>query len=245
MFYLVYSFILGTVIGSFLNVVIYRLPRKQSLSYPGSSCPICNEKIKWYDNIPILSYMVLGGKCRVCKTKISIQYPLIEMLTGFLFLLVYLKFGYSLLTIKYFIFVSILISASIIDIKSYFIPDSLSFSLIIFGVISTFFSNMSLEVAFIGAGTYAFFFILIYGYGEYIFKKEAMGFGDIKLAAGIGSFLGYSNFLNLYIFITITFLLGAVISLTLMRLKIKERTSQIAFAPYLAISGFIMMFIQL
>jgi len=108
--------------------------------------------------------------------------------------LVYLKFGYSLLTIKYFAFVSILISASIIDVKSYFIPDSLSFSLIIFGIISAFLSNMSLEVAFIGAGTYAFFFTLIYGYGEYIFKKEAMGFGDIKLAAGNRKFLGYSTF---------------------------------------------------
>ncbi len=245
MFYLIYSFILGTVIGSFLNVVIYRLPRGQNLSYPGSSCPICKEKIKWYDNVPVLSYIALGGKCRVCKTKISIQYPLVELLAGFLFLLVYVKFGYSILTIKYFIFVSILISASIIDIKSYFIPDSLTFSLILLGMISTFFSSINLESAFIGAGTYAFFFIIIYGYGEYIFKKEAMGFGDIKLAAGIGSFLGYSNFLNLYIFITITFLLGAIISLTLMRLKIKERTSQIAFAPYLAISGFIMMFIQL
>ena len=215
------------------------------MSYPGSSCPICKEKIKWYDNVPVLSYIALGGKCRVCKTKISIQYPLVELLAGFLFLLVYVKFGYSILTIKYFIFVSILISVSIIDIKSYFVPDSLTFSLILLGMISAFFSNINLELAFIGAGTYAFFFIIIYGYGEYIFKKEAMGFGDIKLAAGIGSFLGYSNFLNLYIFITITFLLGAIISLTLMRLKIKERTSQIAFAPYLAISGFIMMFIQL
>lgn len=245
MFYLIYSFILGTVIGSFLNVVIYRLPRGQNLSYPGSSCPICKEKIKWYDNVPILSYIALGGKCRVCKTKISIQYPLVELLVGFLFLLVYLKFGYSILTIKYFIFVSILISASIIDIKSYFIPDSLTFSLILLGMISTFFSSINLESAFIGAGTYAFFFIIIYGYGEYIFKKEAMGFGDIKLAVGIGSFLGYSSFLNLYMFITITFLLGAIISLALLRLKIKDRTGQIAFAPYLAISGFIMMFIQL
>ena len=245
MFFKLVSFLLGCSIGSFLNVVIYRLPRGQNLSYPGSSCPICKEKIKWYDNVPILSYIALGGKCRVCKTKISIQYPLVELLAGFLFLLVYVKFGYSILTIKYFIFVSILISASIIDIKSYFIPDSLTFSLILLGMISTFFSSINLESAFIGAGTYAFFFIIIYGYGEYIFKKEAMGFGDIKLAAGIGSFLGYSNFLNLYIFITITFLLGAIISLTLMRLKIKERTSQIAFAPYLAISGFIMMFIQL
>ena len=161
MFYLVYSFILGTVIGSFLNVVIYRLPRGQNLSYPGSSCPICKEKIKWYDNVPVLSYIALGGKCRVCKTKISIQYPLVELLAGFLFLLVYVKFGYSILTIKYFIFVSILISVSIIDIKSYFVPDSLTFSLILLGMISAFFSNINLESAFIGAGTYAFFFIII------------------------------------------------------------------------------------
>ena len=161
MFYLVYSFILGTVIGSFLNVVIYRLPRGQNLSYPGSSCPICKEKIRWYDNVPILSYIALGGKCRVCKTKISIQYPLVELLAGFLFLLVYVKFGYSILTIKYFIFVAILISASIIDIKSYFIPDSLTFSLILLGMISTFVSSINLESAFIGAGTYAFFFIII------------------------------------------------------------------------------------
>ena len=245
MFYLIYSFILGLVIGSFLNVVIYRLPREQSLSHPGSACPICKEKIKWYDNIPVLSYIALGGKCRICKTKISIQYPLIELLTGFLFLLVYLKFGYSLLSLKYFLFVSILIAVSIIDIKNYFVPDSLTFTLILFGIITSTVSSYGYEISFLGASGYAFPFILMYGYGEYIFKKEAMGFGDIKFAAGIGSFLGYAGFFKLYLFITITFVLGAVISLSLIRLKIKERTGQIAFAPYLAISALIMMFIQL
>lgn len=244
MFYIIYSFILGSVIGSFLNVVIYRLPRGENLSRPGSHCPVCNEAIKWYDNVPIFSYIALRGKCRVCKTKISIQYPLIEILTGILFLLVYLKFGYTLNTIKFFIFVSILLSAAIIDIKSYFLPDSLTFSLIILGIISATVSHMNYEISFMGAAAYAFPFLLLYGYGEYIFKKEAMGFGDIKLAAGIGSFLGYAGFFNLYLYITITFVIGSVVSLTLIRLKIKERTSQIAFAPYLALAGFIMMFIQ-
>lgn len=245
MFYLVYSFILGIVIGSFLNVVVYRLPRKENLSYPSSHCPVCNEKIKWYDNLPILSYIALRGKCRVCKTKISIQYPLIELVTGLLFLIVYLKFGFSLETIKFFAFICLLMPISIIDIKNYFIPDSISFSLIFLGFITSFISRTSLESAFVGAGAYAFVFMMLYGYGEYVFKKEAMGFGDIKLAAGIGSFLGYTSFFNLYIFITLTFVLGAVISLILLRLKIKERTSQIAFAPYLAMSAVIIMLIKL
>jgi len=234
---------LGTVIGSFLNVVIYRLPRGQNLSYPGSSCPICKEKIKWYDNVPILSYIALGGKCRVCKTKISIQYPFVELLAGFLFLLVYVKFGYSILTIKYFIFVSILISVSIIDIKSYFIPDSLTFSLILLGMISAFFSNINLESAFIGAGAYAFFFIIIYGYGEYIFKKEAMGFGDIKLGAGVGAYIGYTTFYNFYIFLTIAFVAGAIISVLLIILKIRKREELVPFGPYIALSAFICLMI--
>lgn len=245
MFYIIYSLILGLVIGSFLNVVIYRLPKGLNLSHPGSTCPVCKEKIKWYDNVPILSYVALGGKCRVCKTKISIQYPLIELLTGILFMFVYFKFGYSILSLKYFLFVSILISLAIIDVKSYFLPDSLTFTLILFGILSAGITNSGFELSFIGGACYAFPFLLIYGFGEYIFKKEAMGFGDIKLAAGIGCFLGYSRFFNLYLFITITFVLGAIVSLSLIRLKIKERTGQIAFAPYLAISGVIMMFIQL
>lgn len=244
MFYIIYSIILGCVIGSFLNVVIYRLPRGENLSRPGSHCPVCNEEIKWYDNLPVLSYIVLRGKCRVCKTKISVQYPLIELLTGILFLLVYLKFGYSLMTIKYFIFVSILVCVAIIDIKNYFLPDSLTFSLIILGIISSSLSNLSYESTFVGAATYAFPFLLLYGYGEYLFKKEAMGFGDIKLAGGIGAFLGYISFFNLYLFFTITFVAGAVVSLALIKLGITKRQSQIAFAPFLSFSALIMMLIQ-
>lgn len=238
---LVYIFMIGAVIGSFLNVCIYRIPKGESVSFPPSHCPVCKERIKWYDNIPIASYIVLGGKCRVCKSKISIQYPIIEAINGILFLLIYLKFGISLISIKYFIFVSILLVLSIIDLKSYFLPDSLTFSLIVLGMAFSFLIGFPIELSFVGASTYAFPFLIIYGFGEYIFKKEALGFGDIKLAAGIGAFIGYTGFYNLYLWFTITFVLGSIISLTLIGLKIKERKEQIPFAPYLSLAAVIMV----
>lgn len=238
-----YVFLLGAVIGSFLNVCIYRIPRGESVNFPPSHCPVCKENIKWYDNMPILSYLVLGGKCRVCKSKISVQYPLIEAMTGVLFLLTYFKFDFSLLSLKFFVFISILIVLSIIDLKSYYLPDSLTFSLIVLGIAFAYITGLTLEQAYIGASAYAFPFILIYGFGEYIFKKEAMGFGDIKLAAGIGAFLGYLGFYNLYLWFTLTFVIGSVISLILIGLKVKERRSQIPFAPFLSIAAIIMMFL--
>lgn len=238
---LVYIFMIGAVIGSFLNVCIYRIPKGESVSFPSSHCPVCKERIKWYDNIPIASYIALGGKCRVCKSKISIQYPIIEAINGILFLLIYLKFGISLISIKYFIFVSILLVLSMIDLKSYFLPDSLTFSLIVLGMAFSFLAGFPIELSFVGASTYAFPFLIIYGFGEYIFKKEALGFGDIKLAAGIGAFIGYTGFYNLYLWFTITFVLGSIISLTLIGLKIKERKEQIPFAPYLSLAAVIMV----
>ncbi len=238
---LVYVFMVGAIIGSFLNVCIYRIPKGESVSFPPSHCPVCKERIKWYDNIPIASYIALGGKCRVCKSKISIQYPIIEAINGILFVLIYFRFGLSLLSIKYFVFTSILLVLSIVDLKSYFLPDSLTFSLIILGITFSFLTNFPLELSFVGASTFAFPFLMIYGFGEYIFKKEALGFGDIKLAAGIGAFLGYTSFYNLYLWFTITFVLGSIISLTLIGLKIKERKEQIPFAPYLSLAAVIMV----
>lgn len=236
-----YVFLLGAIIGSFLNVCIYRIPKNESINFPPSHCPKCKERIKWYDNIPILSYLVLRGKCRVCKSKISVQYPIIEALVGIFFVLVYVKFGYSLNTIKYFVFISLLLCVSIIDIKNYYIPDIFSFSLIILGIASANISYLTFEQAYIGASAYAMPFIVIYGFGEYIFKKEAMGFGDVKLACGIGAFLGYLGFYNLYLWFTLTFVLGSLISLGLIGFGLKDRKSQIAFAPFMSMSAFVML----
>lgn len=240
---ILYLFLFGAVIGSFLNVCIYRLPKGGSINFPPSHCPKCKERIKWYDNIPIFSYVVLRGKCRVCKSKISIQYPLVELMTGILYVLLYLKFGISLLLAKYLVFTSVLVVLSFTDIQSYQLPDSLTFSLIILGIVTSFFSNLTFEQAYLGAGAYAFPFVLIYGFGEYLFKKEAMGFGDIKLACGIGSFFGYCSFYKMYIWFTLSFVLGAVISLILIGLKIRDRKHLVPFAPFMNLAAIIILFL--
>ena len=191
-----------------------------------------------------MSFLILRGKCRKCKTKISIKYPLIEFLTGVMFLLVYLKFDYSLETLKYFLFLSFLISIAFIDLKNQYIPDRLNGLLLLSGILFSLVSINTLELSIIGSSVFSFPFLLIYGYSEAILKKEALGFGDVKLVAGIGSFLLYKGLYNVYIFITLSFVIGAIVSLSLIRLKLKSRNDRIAFAPYIALSALIMMFIQ-
>ena len=124
-------FIFGTCIGSFLNVCIFRLPKDKSIVIPGSACRSCNTPIKWYDNIPILSYIFLQGKCRNCKERISLRYPLVELITGILFFILYSKFGLSVVLFKYYFLVAILILVSFIDIDYHAIPMHLCF----FGII--------------------------------------------------------------------------------------------------------------
>ncbi|BDU49575.1 prepilin peptidase [Haliovirga abyssi] len=241
----IYIFIIGAVIGSFLNVCIYRIPRGESIAYPPSHCPNCGYKIKWYDNIPIISYFILlRGKCRQCKTKISLQYPLIELLTGILFLGLFLKYEFSILTIKYMIFTALLIVLSGIDIEEHILPDKITFFMIVIGFIFSFFSETNILYSFIGAATYSFPFMLLYGFGEDLLKKDIMGFGDVKLTAAIGAFFGYRGFYNLYMFFMLAFTIGAVISLILIILKIKTRKDIIAFGPFIAVAGYIMIMIM-
>lgn len=240
----IYVFVLGCIIGSFLNVCIYRIPKEENLAYPPSHCPNCGYKIKWYENIPILSYVfLLRGKCRNCKNKISVQYPLVEFLTGVVYLLVFLKYGISFRTLIFFIFFSLLIVLSGIDLKKYYLPDRLSLSLIFLGLILSFFNGVGLERAFLGASAYAFPFMLIYGFGDSFIKKEVMGFGDVKLASGIGAFLGYMNFYILHVFFTVAFVLGATISLMLIGLKIKKRKDIIPFGPFLSAASFLVVLV--
>jgi len=237
-------FILGNIIGSFLNVCIYRIPRNESVAFPPSHCPNCGYKIKWYDNIPIISYfLLLRGKCRGCKEKISLQYPIIEILTGIIFLTIFYKYQLTFLTIKFWIFGSILLTLAIIDLKTYTLPNRLTFSLVILGFILSFIDpRITLFQSFKGAAVYNFPFLILYIFGQEVLKKDVMGFGDVKLGIGIGSFLGYTGFVNFYLFFMLSFVSGAVVSLILMALKLKSRKDMIPFGPFIALAGFLMKY---
>lgn len=188
----VYIFIIGLLFGSFYNVVGMRLPNNESIVFPGSHCEKCNHKLKWYENIPLLSYILLGGKCSNCKSKISVWYPAIELFTGMLFLISYYIFGLS-----YEFAIAIIISSlvSIIfvsDINYYIILDSPiiigSILIIIIKLLST-----SLKDTLISFGSGILIFAIMYGImllGNLLFKKESLGGGDIKLSFIAGLVLG-------------------------------------------------------
>ncbi len=232
-------FILGLVIGSFLNVCIYRIPRGKSIVYPPSSCPSCGMRIKWYDNIPVLSYIVLKGRCRYCKSRISPIYPLVELLTAVYSLLVYLKFGITLNTAFYLIFGYILIVASFIDFFHYIIPDSLTLSLAFVGIVYGLF-NHELIHSIIGL---VFGFVLLYivaVLGKAIFKKEAMGGGDIKLLAALGTFVGVKGVL-FTLFVASFF--GSFVGIVLIASGNAKMSQRLPFGPYLSLSAIIYIFV--
>ena len=230
-------FILGLIVGSFSNVCIYRIPRNESIIYPASHCPKCRSRIQPFDNIPLLSFILLKGRCRNCKTKISIQYPIVEFLTGLIYLTIYLIYGLSVQTLIYIILSSALIIIAFIDLNEQIVPDVISLPGIVVGFILSFFVsyisfiNSALGVV-VGGGI-----ILIIGIaGSVIFKKEAMGGGDVKLAAMIGAFLGWR-----YIIISLFlgFFLGALAGIILILSKIKSREDMVPFGPFIVLGSFI------
>jgi len=235
--------LLGFVIGSFLNVCIYRIPEDESIAFPSSHCPLCGNIIKWYENIPVFSYIfILKGRCSNCKGNISIQYPIVEFITGILFYLFFLRFGLGILGIKYLFFICLLIIGIWIDFKHYYIPDRISFSIFIIGIITSFFT-IGFERSVLGAGIFALFYIVLYGFGE-SFGHEIMGFGDVKLAIGIGATIGYFSLYQVFIFLNIAFILGAVIGVGLILLKRKTRKDIIPFGPYIAIAGLVVGYLS-
>ena len=230
-------FILGLIVGSFSNVCIYRIPRNESVIYPASHCPKCRTKIKPVDNIPLLSYILLKGRCRNCGSKISIQYPVVEFLTGLIYLIIYLIYGLSIQSLVYIILSSALIIIAFIDLQKQLIPDVISLPGIVVGLILSFivpyisFINSALG-ALVGGGI----ILIIAWVGSIIFKKEAMGGGDIKLAAMIGAFLGWR-----YTIISLFwgFFLGALTGIILIMTKIKKREDAIPFGPFIALGSII------
>ena len=233
-------FVLGAVVGSFLNVCIHRLPKGQSIVTPGSHCPKCENPIPFYDNVPILSYLALGGKCRFCKTSIPIRYPFVEFLSGLVSIALLFKFDFSLDFIAYFLFLLSLIVITFIDLDEKIIPNEISLPGIALGlIVSPFISTLSFKESFLGAiaggGVLAVVALAYYG----VTKREGMGGGDIKLLAMIGAFLGWNG-----AFISLFFgsLVGAFVGIFFMIKEGKDTKYALPFGPFLALGAVVYLF---
>jgi leader peptidase (prepilin peptidase)/N-methyltransferase len=224
------------MLGSFLNVVIYRLPREKSIMYPNSRCPKCNNDIKFYDNIPILSWLFLGGKCRYCKEPISIRYPLNEFITALLLCIAFLIFGLSWKWIFITYFISVLIVISWIDLDYMLILDSLTYPGIALGLIYNFFDNKIIE-ALSGAVLGYFLLFLIAKASLFFLKKEGMGLGDVTLSSLIGAWLGINYLLGT---LFISFILGSIIGIILYFYR--GKSDYFPFGPFLVIGTLISFF---
>ncbi|MGN1227228.1 MAG: prepilin peptidase [Christensenellales bacterium] len=232
--------ILGLCVGSFLNVVIYRVPNKMSVVKPASHCPNCNKEIKWYDNIPILSYFILGGKCRNCKAYIPIRYTLIEIGNAVLWLLCLVCFyrqGIVLSVLMMFV-CSVLLIVACIDFEHMIIFDRFQIVLFVLGVLMCIFcTDISFVERIIGFFVGGGIMLLFYGLGYLLFKKEALGIGDIKLMAVCGLIIGYKN-------IILAILIGAIIgAVVLSILNRKEKNKEYPFAPFLCFGVIVALFV--
>jgi len=237
-------FIFGLIFGSFANVLIYRIPLEKSIIKPGSFCPLCGRAIYWYDNIPFLSFILLKGRCRFCGEKISILYPLVELLMGISFALSFYFFNFSLKTLIFIIlsFYTIVISA--IDLKHRIIPDEINFTLFLLGVfipkggISYFKGVLFSVFSGICAGVVLFVLAVIF---SRVFKTEALGMGDVKLITALAAFGGFSS---IFWLIFISSLLGSIVGIFIKIIKRQKGYTTIAFGPYLCLALIIFLILK-
>ncbi len=234
------AFLFGTIIGSFLNVVIHRLPREESVVTPRSRCPACQTPIAAWDNIPLVSFLILRGRCRTCKHPISWRYPLVEALTGLLFALTVARFGLTAHSAFLAAFLAGLVVVSFIDLDYQIIPNAITLPGIPLGLLAGLLLGAPpLLDRTIGmlAGT-GFLYLVLY-YGGAVYGQEAMGEGDLNLIAMVGAFLGWKA-------VALTILLGCLsgsaIGLTLIALRRLGRRQHIPFGPFLSLGAVISLF---
>ncbi len=237
---LVFFFILGSVWGSFSNVCIYRIPKNKGVVLSRSSCPKCKNTIRWYDNIPLISYLFLKAKCRNCDYKISFQYFAVELLAAISFVLIYAFFGFTISTLLLLILSIFFIIIFFIDLKHYIIPDELTFPLMFIGFIKSFDPNLNQTIFpdFInsligGVFGYSIIWLIIFFYKK-VRNKEGMGLGDAKLLGVIGFWFGWIAIPFVLFFSSILALLFVTPSLIK---KSKKLTSQIPFGPYIILAS--------
>ncbi|TES91304.1 MAG: prepilin peptidase [Candidatus Cloacimonadota bacterium] len=227
-------FLLGLCIGSFLNVVIYRLPKNESIIYPSSHCPFCNHKIAFYDNIPLLSFIILGGRCRNCKKRISFQYPLVEFICGIILPLSFLYYGFSLNFFATSLFLYLLLPIFFIDLKHQVISDKITIPGIIIGFAFSFFlETFHWLGSLIGIAVGGGILLLTAVIGKWVFKKEAMGMGDVMLFMMVGAFLGWKGVLLTLILASF---LGSIIGGIILTIK-KKKDTVVPFGPFISIAA--------
>jgi len=234
-------FVLGAVVGSFLNVCIWRIPQGLSIVFPASSCPQCGHSIRFYDNIPLVSYLLLRGRCRSCGERISLRYPLVEGLTALMALLLFWKFGLTLKFAAAFLFVSALILVAFIDIDHQIIPDVISLPGIpICFLLSVFLMELPFMEALLGlvlGGGSLYLIAVLY---ELATKREGMGGGDIKLLAMMGAFLGWKSLLFILL---VSSLVGAVVGISVMWAKGGDMKYAVPFGPFLSLAATAYLFV--
>lgn len=243
--------VFGTILGSFANVLIYRIPRNKSIVFPASACGSCGTPIKWYDNIPIISYLILGGKCRHCGAPYSVRYLFVELLMGLLF--AYSAYYFAgiplafIMTIFAAIFIFVLTVLFWIDLEHYILPDVITIPFLVLGLMIAIGIDLTMKTGYpffvtstffgiVGALSGFVFFYLIALIGQLVYKKEAMGGGDIKLVAGLGMWLGWKI---LIVSLFISFALGVLMYLLL---KNRFKDGLFPFGTALALSGIVSLF---
>ena len=238
-----FVFLLGSIVGSFMNVCIYRMPRKLSIVLPSSRCPSCNIPIKPWDNIPIVSYFFLGGRCRVCKSKISLMYPLVEFLNAAVYVFILWRFGFAWHTPLYFIFCSTLVVISFIDLEFQIIPDKITLPGIPIGIIvgSFLFPDPFMRYTILGLKASLLGFVIGGGvyYALALVSRGGMGGGDIKMMAMVGALMGWKAVLLISF---IGSFIGGLVGIFLMVFKGKGRKTKIPFGPFLALGSLITLF---
>jgi leader peptidase (prepilin peptidase)/N-methyltransferase len=225
---------LGLAIGSFLNVVIHRLPRQQSLVSPGSRCPSCGYALVAADNVPVLSYVFLGGRCRKCRTRISVRYPIVELITASLFVAFYFAFGWTPLLAVRLLFVAAMIALFAIDLEHHLLPDAITLPGIVVGLVASAFLPPGLISALIGTLVGGG---VLWAVGEAYYRysgQEGMGGGDVKMLAMIGAFLGWQQVIVTLVFSSIA---GSVIGLLVIAIKRGGMKHALPYGTFLAIAA--------
>lgn len=228
--------LLGLAVGSFLNVVIYRVPRGKFLQTRRSVCPKCNRELKWYQNIPLLSFMILKGRCAFCHEKISWRYPLVEFVNAVFYVYFYWQLGLSVNLFVFAFLSSVLLVIFFIDLDYQIIPDVVTLPGMIIGLVVALLPGgigiIPAVVGFLVGGGALYLIALL---GDWLFKKESMGGGDIKMAAMLGAFLGWQKVL--LVFISSAFI-GLIVSLVIMLFSVKLRRQRVVpFGPFLALAA--------